>query len=80
MNKKIKQIKKDIVAECPACLRSYQLLEIHYRDKEFADTKCLLNCLNKWQQILQDYHNEEIKKEDKITKEFLKNLTKKEKK
>ena len=80
-NKKIKQLKKEITQTCPICQQVYQLLEIHYQSKENIELlkgNCLNNCLQKWQQTLQDYHSKELmadlaqkeQKEDEIIDKF----------
>ena len=59
--KKIQQIKKEIQFKCPSCETVFQLLETHHSIKsELGKGKCLNNCLDKWNQTLQDYHSKEL--------------------
>jgi len=53
--KKINQLKKEINFKCSDCQTIYQLLEIHLGKK---NSNC--DCLDKWKEILADYHHKEM--------------------
>lgn len=75
MTQKLNTIQKKLQFHCATCQTTWQLLEIQSNCRTKSDTKCLNNCLDKWQSLLNNYCQEQIilditKKEQNKDKQF----------
>ena len=59
MNKKLNTIEKKLKFHCSTCQTTWQLLVIRNDLLTSKETKCLNNCLEKWQSLLIDYCQEQ---------------------
>jgi len=60
MPKELNTIEKKLKFHCSVCFTIYQLQEVKQSLKTNKDTKCLNNCLEKWQSLFTNYCQEQI--------------------
>jgi hypothetical protein len=70
---KKEKLEKKVCFQCQTCQTAYHLLETHIGQ----NNKCLANCLKKWREIVEDFHQKEELlasfKEEKAKGNFLEN-------
>ena len=58
--KKLNTTEKKLKFHCSVCFTVYQLLEVQTSLKTKTETKCLNNCQQKWQELLNAYCQEQL--------------------